>query len=56
MADREKKRGKDGNSKIWISENEKSSLDEKKIFSIVFEGLSFGEWNCFNWINCWIEV
>ena len=40
MADREKKRG---NTKIWNLENEKSFLDEIKIYFIVFEGLSFGE-------------
>ena len=39
MADR-KKRGKDENRKIRISRERK---ELKKTFSIVFEGLSFGE-------------
>ena len=42
MADREKK-GKTNIEKFEYLENEKSFLDEKKIFFIVFEGLSFGE-------------
>ena len=42
MADREKK-GKTNIEKFEYLENEKSFLDEKKFFFIVFEGLSFGE-------------
>ena len=42
MADREKK-GKTNIQKFEYLENEKSFLDEKKNFFIVFEGLSFGE-------------
>ena len=42
MADREKK-GEDGNTKIWISWEQKELLDEIKTSFIVFEGLSFCE-------------
>ena len=41
MADREKKGG-DGNTKSWISQEQKSFLDEIKASLKVFEGLSFG--------------
>ena len=43
MADREKKWGKMKIRKFKNLKNEKSFLDEIKIFFIVFEGLSFGE-------------
>ena len=42
MADRGKK-GKTEIQKFGYLQNEKSFLDELKIFFIVFEGLSFGE-------------
>ena len=44
MADMEKKRGKDENTKICISRERKDLFRwNKKTFFIVFEGLSFGE-------------
>ena len=43
MADGEKKRKRREYKKFEYLENEKSFLDEKKIFFIVFEGLLFGE-------------
>ena len=43
MADMEK-RGEDGNTKIWISQERKELYRwNKKIFFLVFEGLSFAE-------------
>ena len=37
-------RGKDGNTKIWISQEQKELFTwHKKHFSWFFEGLSFGE-------------
>ena len=38
-----RKRGEDGNTKTWISQEWKELFRwNKKIFFIVFEGLSFG--------------
>ena len=47
MANREKKggRGEEGNTKIWISQEQKELFrwkKKKKFFPIVFKGLSFG--------------
>ena len=39
-----RKRGEDGNTQFWISQERKELFKwSKKTFSIVFEGLSFGE-------------
>ena len=43
MADMEKKEGKRKIQKFEYLDNEKSFLDEIKIFFTVFEGISFGE-------------
>ena len=47
MANREKKggRGEEGNTKIWISREQKELFrwkNNNNFFSIVFKGLSFG--------------
>ena len=38
-----RKRGEDGNTKIWISQEQKEILNETKSTFYTFEGLSFGE-------------
>ena len=43
MSEREKKKGRRKLEKINYLNNEKSVLDEIKIFFIVFEGLSYDE-------------
>ena len=44
MTDREKKKGKNENTKIWISRERKGLFRwNKKTFFIAFEGLSFSE-------------
>ena len=43
MADSEKERGKTEIQKFEYLENKKSFLDEIKTFSVVFDGLSFGQ-------------